>query len=127
VSLVSASHIDKYGISHAIRKGIEDGLKKLALNPETARILLDGSLKAPEIFTDQETIIKGDAKEKIIGLASIMAKVTRDRYMAQVAKKYPKYEFEIHKGYGTRKHCDAIERHGISALHRKSFCKRFLS
>ncbi len=126
VSLVSASHIDRYGISHAIRKGIADGIKKLALNPEITKVLLDGSLKAPEIFLDQETIIKGDAKEKIIGLASIMAKVTRDRYMVQVAKKYPNYSFEIHKGYGTKKHCDALERHGVSSLHRTSFCKRFL-
>lgn len=126
VSLVSASHIDRYGISHAIRKGIEDGLKKLALNPETARILLDGSLKAPEIFVDQQTIIKGDAKEKIIGLASIMAKVTRDRYMVREAKNYPNYDFEIHKGYGTKKHCDALERHGVSSLHRTSFCRKYL-
>lgn len=126
VSLVSASHIDRYGISHAIRKGIADGIKKLALNPETTRVLLDGSLKAPEIFADQETIIKGDAKERIIGLASIMAKVTRDRYVVQVAKKYPDYNFEIHKGYGTKKHCDAIGQYGISPLHRKSFCKKFL-
>jgi ribonuclease HII len=109
-----------------LRKGIADGIKKLALNPKSSRVLLDGSLKAPEIFVDQETIIKGDGKEKIIGLASIMAKVTRDRYMVRVAKKYPRYQFEIHKGYGTRKHCDALERHGVSSLHRTSFCKRFL-
>ena len=126
VALVSNVTIDRKGIAFAIRKGIAEGIKRLALNPEITKVLLDGSLKAPEIFVDQETIIKGDAKEKIIGLASIMAKVTRDRYMVQVAKKYPKYQFEIHKGYGTKKHSDALERHGISSLHRKSFCKRFL-
>ena len=126
VALVSNVTIDRKGIAFAIRKGIEEGIKKLALNPETAKILLDGSLKAPEIFVDQETIIKGDAKEKIIGLASIMAKVTRDRHMIALAKKYPQYHFEIHKGYGTKKHSEALERHGVSSVHRKSFCKRFL-
>ena len=84
---------------------------------------LDGLLKAPAEFLIQETIIKGDQKEKVIGLASIMAKVTRDALMVRVAGDHPKYSFEIHKGYGTLKHRTAIRKFGLSKIHRKSFCK----
>lgn len=125
VSLVSASVIDKVGITKAVRLGIERGLNKLAVTPKEVSVKLDGSLYAPVEYLNQETIIKGDAKEKLIGLASIMAKVTRDRLMVKMAKKYPVYRFEIHKGYGTKKHLDAIEKHGLSSIHRQSFCKRF--
>ena len=126
VTLVSNVTIDRKGISYAVALGIERCLKKLNLDAQTVDVRLDGLLKAPPEYKVQQTIIKGDAKEKIIGLSSIMAKVTRDRYMIRIAKKYPQYQFEIHKGYGTKKHCDALQRYGLSYVHRKSFCKRFL-
>ncbi len=121
VILVSARVIDTKGISYAVREGIRKGFAKLNLDPAITEVKLDGLLKAPEIFVHQETIIKGDAKEKSIGLASIMAKVTRDRYMERIAKKYPEYGFEIHKGYGTKKHREFIKKFGLTDIHRSSF------
>lgn len=126
VVLTAASVIDKKGISVVIRESIEKGLVTLEVPADTTFIKLDGLLSAPAIYRYQETIIKGDATEKVIGLASIMAKVTRDRYMQRIAKKYPLYEFEIHKGYGTQKHLRAIEKYGLSGIHRKTYCKRFV-
>ena len=68
------------------------------------KILLDGSLHAPDIYVKQKTIIRGDEKEAIIAAASIVAKVLRDRRMKRLAKKFPGYGFEVHKGYGTKAH-----------------------
>jgi ribonuclease HII len=122
VSLVSEKIIDTKGISFAIRKGVEQNFKKLSISKHTD-VYLDGSLKAPADFKNQETIIKGDEKIPVISLASICAKVTRDEYMVKMAKKYPEYGFDIHKGYGTRKHYQCIKKYGVSTVHRKSFCK----
>lgn len=124
-ALIPASTIDKIGITHAVQKGIVKCLATLAPHPETTMVLLDGLLHAPEEFMHQETIIKGDAKEKVIGLASICAKVTRDTHMVRIARDYPEYLFDIHKGYGTKKHIEAIRTHGLSSIHRRSFTKRF--
>lgn len=126
VVLVPHTTIDRVGISRAVKQGIERCFKKLALNPLLTSVKLDGLLHAPELFKDQETIIKGDAKERVIGLASIVAKVTRDEHMIRVAKKYPQYGFEIHKGYGTKAHCASLRKNGLSLMHRRTFCKRFL-
>ena len=126
VALVSHTVIDRNNISRAVFKGIDVCFKKLALNPDVTSVKLDGLLKAPTEFKNQETIIKGDAKEKVIGLASILAKVTRDAHMVKISKKYPKYGFEIHKGYGTQKHRDAITKYGLTPIHRRSFCRAFL-
>ena len=97
------------------------------MDPQTCLVLLDGGLKAPREFIYQKTIIKGDEKELSISLASIAAKVTRDAYMTKLAKKYPAYGFEIHKGYGTKKHREAIKKHGPSEVHRMSFLGRILA
>jgi len=123
VSMVQAKAIDEKGISYAIKLCIKRCLKKCEVDPLKTRVLLDGSLKAPKEFKNQQTIIKGDQKEKVISLASIMAKVTRDRWMKRIAQKYPEYGFEIHKGYGTKKHRELIQKHGLCPIHRKSFCK----
>lgn len=124
VSLISASFIDTHGISMAIKTGISRSLKKLGLKPDEVLVLLDGGLKADREYVHQKTIIKGDEKEPIISLASIVAKVTRDRYMKKIAKKFPEYGLETHKGYGTRSHYEALKKKGLSQIHRRSFLKK---
>lgn len=126
VSYESAKKIDELGISKAIKNCLEKSLNKLKVKPKECVVLLDGGLKAPEEYKNQKTIIKGDEKERAIAFASIVAKISRDYLMCKLAKKYPEYSFEINKGYGTKKHCDAITKNGLCAEHRKCFCKRFL-
>jgi ribonuclease HII len=123
VSLVSEKIIDRKGITYAIRLGIKRSLATLNI-PEDSQIYLDGSLKAPKEFIHQLTIIKGDEKIPIISLASIMAKVIRDRKMVKLSKKFPEFNFHKHKGYGTREHCQAIRKFGPSVIHRRSFLTR---
>lgn len=122
----SAKRIDKIGISKAIKNCLNKALKNIKAKPNECLILLDGGLKAPEEYINQKTIIKGDEKERAIAFASIAAKVSRDALMCKLAKKYKSYSFEIHKGYGTQKHCEAIGKYGLSLEHRKCFCKRFI-
>lgn len=123
VSYEDARTIDSIGIGKAIKNCLEASLGDLNLVPEACEVLLDGGLKAPAIFKDQKTIIKGDEKKRAIAFASIIAKVSRDALMREFAKIYPQYGFEIHKGYGTKDHRSAIRKHGMSPLHRRSFCK----
>jgi len=120
VALISEKVIDKKGIVYAINLGINKCLIKLKI-PRDSKIFLDGGIKAPADFIYQKTIIKGDEKVSVISLASICAKVTRDRYMVRLSKKYPQYGFDIHKGYGTLKHRQNIKKHGPSGVHRRSF------
>ncbi len=120
VVFASAKMIDVKGISFAVRHSIYKGIKALAPDPKEYKILLDGLLKAPPEYV-QQTIIGGDATEPIISLASIAAKVTRDRLMKRLAKKYPGFGFEVHKGYGTPKHYAAIRAQGLCELHRRSY------
>ncbi len=127
VSFSPASLIDKKGIVPAIRSALLLCLEKLEAKPHECRIVLDGSLYAPEAFVHQETIIRGDQTEPLISAASIAAKVLRDRYMIAAAEKYPGYGFEIHKGYGTAMHRNTITTLGPSPLHRTSFCKNIVS
>ncbi|MFZ2621398.1 MAG: ribonuclease HII [Minisyncoccia bacterium] len=115
--------IDSRGILFAINKAIFSNIKKLKLNPKNTEVLLDGNLKAPQEFKNQKTIIKGDEKEKIIAWASILAKVSRDTLMSRLSKKFPKYGFELHKGYGTEKHIKMIKKNGQTPIHRKTFLK----
>ncbi len=123
VALVSEKVIDKKGITHAVRSGIERCLNELEPNPDETFLKLDGLLKAPALFLHQQTIVKGDATEKEIGLASIMAKVTRDRHMVRLSRKHSAYGFEVHKGYGTLLHRRAIAKQGVSSVHRTTFCR----
>lgn len=123
VSHISNKVIDKIGISKAVQVGINKGLEKLEIKNYKLKIVLDGLLKAPAEFENQKTIIKGDEKDIFIACASIVAKVERDQLMTKLAKKYPDYGFEIHKGYGTENHRNLIKTYGLSPIHRKSFCK----
>lgn len=143
VEMPTAKAIDKKGIAVVIKEAVASGLQtvlsrhnqhepvrsKGALSFSDVLVKLDGGLRAPAEFVLQETIIKGDAKEKVIGLASIMAKVTRDRYMEKIATKpaFSMYEFARHKGYGTAAHRQAIAEHGVSVEHRVSYCQNCLN
>lgn len=122
VTLIPEKIIDKKGIVFAINSGISKSFQKLKI-ANSSNIYLDGGLRAPLVLKKQKTIVKGDEKIPVISLASICAKVTRDKYMKKLAKKYPEYGFEIHKGYGTKAHYLAIKKNGISRVHRKSFLK----
>jgi len=121
VSFCSSHIIDEKGIVLAISHALTASLAQLQLDPLVCRVLLDGALAAPPQFVYQQTIIRGDASEKVIGLASIMAKVERDRYMTELSVQFPQYRFEKHKGYGTAAHYRAIREHGILPEHRLSF------
>ena len=123
VSLVSERVIDKKGIVYAINLGIKRCLEKLSVQ-ENSKIFLDGGIRAPDSYPHQETVVKGDEKIPVISLASILAKVTRDRKMIRIAKKYPQYCFDIHKGYGTKRHCQVIRKYGLTEVHRRTFTKR---
>lgn len=128
----TSSQIDAKGIAVCIRELVAEVLIDICKQVYSAQcdykqiaILLDGGLYAPSEYLHQKTIIKGDAKESLIGIASILAKVHRDAYMKNISKKYPEYGFEVHKGYGTKNHRDSINRIGASKLHRKSFLRNF--
>lgn len=129
VIMKTAKEIDKRGIAVAIREALAEGLvevvARVGAKPTECLVLLDGGLKAPAEFVHQETIIKGDGKEPVIGLASIFAKVTRDAHMCKLAgkAKYVPYDFATHKGYGTKRHRMAVLEHGLSQEHRVSFCR----
>lgn len=123
---VSSLEIDKKGINQCIQKAIDTGLKKLLRNCNLldATILLDGGLNPSLEYKNYKTIIKGDEKEPVIAMASIVAKVTRDNLMTKIATKYPEYGFEKHVGYGTQAHYKAIQNKGITVIHRKTYLKR---
>lgn len=120
---LSAKEIDEQGIAVCIRTAIARGLSKLSGEVESISIKLDGGLRAPERFIHQETIIKGDQKEPLISAASIVAKVTRDRYMVRMDGIFPGYGFAQHKGYGTKQHYTALTKKGMCELHRKTWIK----
>jgi len=120
VTLVSAARIDAKGIAPSVRHGVDTGVRKLLPDPTQGKVWLDGSLKAPDEY-EQETVIGGDGLIPAIMLASVAAKVTRDRMMMKLDMQYPLYGFAKHKGYGTREHMDAIRAHGPCEIHRTTF------
>lgn len=118
VSFVDPQTIDEINIRQATHLAMEQAAAGLKVTPDF--LLVDGSDRIP--FSIPSTyIIKGDAKSQSIAAASIVAKVTRDRYMVEMAQKYPSYGFEKHKGYGTQLHMEAIRANGLTPLHRRSF------
>ena len=127
VSFVGARTIDKKGIVFAIKTALTQSIEKIGANPKNSKILLDGGLHARAKYLNQKTIIRGDESELSISLASIVAKVLRDRKMVKLAQKYPTYGFDKHKGYGTKYHRQQILKYGPSGEHRVSFLTRILN
>ena len=118
----SNTDIDKRGIGVCIRSLVEKNLSKIKIPHQEMTVYLDGGLKAPTQYF-QKTIIKGDEKVLAIALASIVAKVTRDRYMVRMEAQFPGYGFDSNKGYGTREHIQGVKKLGLCRLHRQSFCR----
>lgn len=121
IASVGAPTIDRCGIMGAIRTALKRVMRRLSAEPEECLVLLDGGLRAPEQFIYQQTIIRGEDKVPAIALASVVAKVHRDRKMVCLSRQFPGYAFDEHKGYGTKKHKKAIQVLGPCELHRQSF------
>lgn len=128
IGIISQEEIDKINILNATKKGLHEALgqviEKLKQKPDI--IIVDALREINTFGITYESIIKGDATCYSISAASILAKVTRDRIMAEWDKIYPQYGFAAHKGYGTAKHIQAIKEYGPCPLHRKSFITHFV-
>ncbi len=119
-ALVDAETIDAIGIANAAREAAAKALASLAVSSARARVLLDAGLSVSGEWR-QESFVKGDERIPVIALASIIAKVSRDRYMEDLALAHEGYGFDVHKGYGTQGHYQAIRSRGVSTQHRKTF------
>lgn len=118
VSEASVAEIDSINILQASLLAMQRSVKGLKIQPDLA--LIDGN-RCPDLPCKAEAIIKGDQKEQCIGAASILAKVTRDRLMLEYAKEFPEYGFAKHKGYPTLEHRTAIQKYGVTKIHRTSY------
>ena len=124
VGIVSPEEIDEINILNATKKALHMAISNLKVKPD--RILVDALEHIDTYGIPYTSIIKGDAKIYSISVASIIAKVTRDRIMQKYDEIYPEYGFSGHKGYGTAKHIQAIKEYGPCSLHRKTFIKKFV-
>lgn len=115
----SAEEIDKLNILQATFLAMSRALTKFK-NKEIS-VLIDGNKTIPNLTAPQKAIVKGDGTSLCIAAASIIAKVSRDKFMLLCAQKYPQYKFEEHKGYGTQLHTDLLDKYGPCPLHRKTF------
>ena len=125
VASVSAEEIDATDILSARMKAMQLAIDGLPLPAEFA--LIDGNRdkgRSAAIRTEHRCVVKGDALSASIAAASILAKVSRDRYMVEMAERYPQYAFEQHKGYGTKLHYERLELYGPSPIHRLTFLKK---
>ena len=124
IGISSEDVIDEINILEATKKAMIEAVNNLSVKPE--HLLID-AVKL-DIDIPQTSIIKGDAKSESIAAASIIAKVTRDRMMIELDKLHPEYDFKHNKGYGTKKHIEAIEKYGIIKEHRKTFapCDKYV-
>lgn len=124
VGIIDWNKIDEINILNATKLGLTTSLKELSKKPDL--ILVDALTKIDTLGIPYNSIIKGDAKAYSISVASIIAKVTRDRIMKGWDEVYPMYGFEKHKGYGTKAHIEAIKEYGLCPIHRCSFTKNFV-
>ena len=122
IAFASPEEIDAINILQATFLAMERAMGQLKIHPELA--LIDGN-RQKDFGINVETVVKGDSRSANIAAASVLAKVTRDDYMEAMALEYPGYGFEIHKGYGTKAHYDALRQLGPSPIHRMTFLKKF--
>lgn len=122
IGLASEAEIDEINILQATFLAMRRALEQLTVLPEIA--LIDGN-RETDFGLPVKTVVKGDSLSANIAAASVLAKVTRDNIMVELAQQYPEYGFEIHKGYGTKAHYEALRTYGPCPIHRRSFLKKF--
>lgn len=122
IGLASEQEIDEINILQATFLAMRRALEQLTVRPEIA--LIDGN-RETDFGLPVKTVVKGDSLSANIAAASVLAKVTRDNIMVELAQQYPEYGFEIHKGYGTKAHYQALRTYGPCPIHRKTFLKKF--
>lgn len=122
IGIATHEEIDDINILQATFLAMERAIAQLSVKPELA--LIDGN-REKDFGIPVQTVIKGDSLSANIAAASVLAKVTRDNMMEDLAKEYPQYGFEIHKGYGTKAHYDALRTYGPSGIHRMTFLRKF--
>lgn len=122
IALVDEKTVDEINILQATFLAVQRAVSDLRTTPDI--VLIDGN-RAPELSVPTKTIVKGDSLSASIAAASILAKVTRDRLMEELDEQYPEYGFAVHKGYGTKRHYEALRINGPSPIHRMSFLKKF--
>lgn len=123
IATASVEEIEKLNILQSAMLAMQRAVEGLSRKPNY--VLVDGN-KLPKLGIPAEAVVKGDATSASIAAASILAKVARDRYMAELAKQYPQYGFEQNNGYGTAAHRAALQQFGASPVHRPSFLKKIL-
>lgn len=122
IGFASEQEIDEINILQATFLAMQRALEQLGIRPELA--LIDGN-RAGDFGLPVKTVVKGDSLSANIAAASVLAKVSRDDVMVELAGKYPEYGFDIHKGYGTKAHYAALREFGPCPIHRRSFLKKF--
>ena len=122
IAFADHQEIDEINILQATYLAMERAINALHIKPELA--LIDGN-RAKDFGIPVKTVVHGDSLSASIAAASVLAKVTRDDLMLKLAEEYPQYGFEIHKGYGTKAHYEALEKYGPCPIHRTSFLKKF--
>ncbi len=122
IASASVDEIERLNILQADFLAMQRAYNGLGM--QAGIVLVDGN-QLPQLDAEMKYVIKGDARSASIAAASILAKVSRDRYMKQMAEKYPQYGFEKHKGYGTKAHYAAVDEFGLCEIHRKSFFKKY--
>lgn len=124
IQLVDNETIDEINILQATMLAMTNAVNSLSVKPDF--VIIDGNKVPEQLEIPAKAVVKGDAKSMSIAAASILAKVTRDRLMLELAKEYPEYEFERHKGYGTKLHCEKLREFGPCKIHRRTFIKKIL-
>ena len=122
IQCATVAEIEEINILNCAMLAMKRSVEAMKIKPNVC--LIDGN-KTPDLECDAIAVIKGDAQSQAIAAASILAKVARDRYMLQMAEKYPEWQFEKHKGYGTKLHYQMIDKYGESPIHRPSFLKKY--
>lgn len=122
IATASIKEIEEINILNAAMLAMKRAVEGLSVTPEI--VLIDGN-KTPDISAKAISVVKGDAQSQSVAAASILAKVARDRYMKEMDKKYPEYQFSRHKGYGTKLHYEMVDKYGLCDIHRPSFFKKY--